>query len=170
MEERVGIGLGSNLADRSAALSLAVDALEMRLSDFRVSAVYESRPSGYPDQPDFLNACCIGRTHLSPRDLLFTLKELERTLGRSPGGPRNGPRTIDLDLLLYGERVIDQPDLTVPHPRLRERAFVLTPLAELAAEWEVPASGGAPATTVAELADSMDTEGIVRTNIQLHLA
>jgi len=167
MEERVGIGLGSNLADRSAALCLAVEALEMRLSDLRVSAVYESRPAGYPDQPDFLNACCVGWTELSPEDLLFTLKELERTLGRSPGGPRHGPRTIDLDLLLYGERVIDQPDLTVPLPRLRQRAFVLTPLAELAADWKVPASCGTPAATVADLANSIGTDGIVRTNIGL---
>lgn len=170
VEELVGIGLGSNMGDRAAALSQACRALATGLSDLRVSAVYESTPDGFADQPDFLNACCVGGTQLSPRELLIVLKELERRLGRTPGGPPNGPRSIDCDLLLYGGCVIGEPDLVVPHPRLRERAFVLIPLAELAPDWEVPSSGGVPAVTVADLANSTGTQGIVRTNIRLHLA
>ena len=168
--ERVAIGLGSNLADRSAALLHAFRSLTISLSDCRVSGVYESRAVGFTDQPDFLNACCVGRTHLTPRTLLSELQHLERSFGRSPGGPRYGPRTLDLDLLLYGDRVVEEPGLILPHPRLRERAFVLVPFAEIAGDWEVPASPGAKAATVNELARGVGEEGIVRTSIQLHPA
>jgi 2-amino-4-hydroxy-6-hydroxymethyldihydropteridine diphosphokinase len=122
------------------------------------------------DQPSFLNACCIGQTSLTARQLLQSLQQLELRAGREPGGRRYGPRPLDLDLLLYGECVIEESDLVVPHPRLRERAFVLVPLAELAADWIVPVSRGAAATTVGELARGVDEEGIVRTSIELHPA
>lgn len=169
-EERVGIGLGSNLADRVAVLLHAYRSLTLCLSDCRISGVYESAAVGFTDQPDFLNACCIGRTRLTPTKLLSKLQRLERSSGRSPGGPRYGPRTLDLDLLLYGALVVEQPGLIVPHPRLRERAFVLLPFAEIAGDWEVPASRGAKAASVEELARRVDKEGVVRTSIELHPA
>jgi len=166
--ERVAIGLGSNLDDRAATLLHALTGLSRVLSDTRVSGVYESRPVYFLEQPDFLNVCCVGWTQLTPRELLTELQRLERACGRTPGGPRYGPRTLDLDLLLYGGRVIDEPDLVVPHPRLGERAFVLAPLAELAADWEVPTSRHAEVTTVGELARRVGDEGVERTG--LHMA
>jgi len=165
--ELVGVGLGSNLGDRTASLNDAIQALTVCLSDIRLSAVYESRPVGVTDQPDFLNACGVGRTQLSPTELLLAFQSIERSAGRLRGGPPNGPRLLDIDLLLYGERVIDESHLIVPHPRLRDRAFVLVPLAELASDWLVPASAQGAAATVSELAGSVDRTGLVRTDIEL---
>lgn len=93
------------------------------------------------DQPTFLNACCVGRTELSARSLLNALRALERAAGRRTGGPRFGPRELDLDLLLYGERVIKEAGLRVPHPRMTERPFVLWPLAEIAGDWSHSETG-----------------------------
>lgn len=166
----VAVGLGSNTGDRAANLRLGVAGLAELHDGFRCSGVFETQPQHVADQPPFLNACCIGQTSLTARQLLNALQELELRAGRQPGGERYGPRPLDLDLLLYGERVIEKSDLVVPHPRLRERAFVLVPLAELAADWKVPVSRGAAATTVGELACGVDEEGIVRTGIELHPA
>ncbi|MGH2731339.1 MAG: 2-amino-4-hydroxy-6-hydroxymethyldihydropteridine diphosphokinase [Actinomycetota bacterium] len=131
------IGLGSNLGDRMRYLELALGALEARgLNVVAVSSVYETEPIG-PLQPDFLNAACRVETELSPEDLLGTLKSIEAALGRTPR-QRWGPREIDLDLLLYGDEVIDRPGLSVPHPELTHRPFVLTPLAEIAPGLELP--------------------------------
>ena len=132
-----------------------------------MSRVYESAAVGFMNQPSFLNACCVGRTRLTPRELLSELQKMERSYGRSAGRPRHGPRTLDLDVLLYGDHVIEEPGLLVPHPRLRERAFVLVPLAELAADWAVPASHRAAAATVGDLARVVDSTGLVRTTLQL---
>lgn len=165
--ELVGVGLGSNLGDRNAILHRACRALTACLSDLRVSAVYESRPVGVTDQPRFLNACGVGRTLLSPRELLAAFQHIERSAGRLAGGSPNGPRLLDIDLLLYGECVIDESHLIVPHPRLRDRAFVLVPLAELASDWLVPASAHRAAATVGELAGLVDHTGVVRTDIEL---
>jgi 2-amino-4-hydroxy-6-hydroxymethyldihydropteridine diphosphokinase len=106
-----------------------------------VSTFRETEPVGLLEQPDFLNAAAAVDTSLAPRELLDALLAVERELGRERTGPRFGPRTIDLDLLLYGDRVVDEPGLTVPHPRLHERRFALEPLAELDPTLEVPGRG-----------------------------
>jgi 2-amino-4-hydroxy-6-hydroxymethyldihydropteridine diphosphokinase len=100
-----------------------------------------TEPWGYAEQPRFLNGACVLETTLRPEALLAVLLDVERVLGRTRDGPRFGPRAIDLDLLLYGDRVIDEPGLHVPHPRLHERLFVLEPLAQLAPEAVVPGRG-----------------------------
>ena len=131
------VGLGANLGDREAAIRAAAAALPAT----RLSTIRETEPWGYADQPPFLNAVAEVETDLSPRALLERLLEIERSLGRRRGGPRWGPRTIDLDLLLFGAQTIDEPGLIVPHPRLAERAFVLEPLAELAPSLVVVGKG-----------------------------
>ena len=131
------VGLGSNLGDREATLLRAADAIDA----VRLSPVIETEPWGYTDQPRFLNAVAELETELSPRELLELLLDVERRLGRTREGRRYGPRTIDLDLLLYGDEVIDEPGLQVPHPRLEERRFVLEPLAELVPELKIPGNG-----------------------------
>jgi len=134
---RAYVGLGANLGDREAAIRAAAEQLGAR----RVSAIVETEPWGYTDQPRFLNAVAEVETSLEPRAFLERLLEIERSLGRTRDGPRWGPRTIDLDLLVYGDAVVNEPGLTVPHPRLHERAFVLEPLAELAPSLNVPGKG-----------------------------
>jgi 2-amino-4-hydroxy-6-hydroxymethyldihydropteridine diphosphokinase len=139
----VYIGLGSNLGEREATIRRALALLEAR-GDIEVEAVSplrETDPVGYEDQPRFLNGAAALRTELAPRSLLERLQEVERKLGRDRTGPRFGPRTIDLDLLLYGDERIDEPGLEIPHPRLAERRFVLEPLAELDESLEVPGQG-----------------------------
>ena len=107
-----------------------------------VSSLRETEPVGYRDQPSFLNGAVALETGLSPRELLERLLAIELRLGRVRGeGPRFGPRTIDLDLLLYGDETVDEPGLTVPHPRLAERRFALEPLAELDPSLEIPEAG-----------------------------
>lgn len=128
------VALGSNLGDREAQLKQAIETLRAQ-SGIRVAAVstlYETAPVGPPPQGPYLNAAVRLRTRLAPRVLLARLLEIERAAGRVRGGPRWSARRLDLDLLLHGSLVIDQPGLCVPHPRLHERAFVLEPLAELA--------------------------------------
>jgi len=153
---RAFIGLGSNLGDREATLGRAVDALralpgtEVR----RVSSFRDTEPVGLRDQPSFLNGAVELETDLSPRELLEALLAIERSLGRDRAGvPPGGPRTADLDLLLYGEARIAEPGLEVPHPRLHERRFVLEPLAELDPALDVPGAG-AVETLLAKLHSS----------------
>ena len=126
------IGLGSNLGERETLIRLALDDLERvpstRLE--RVSSLYDTEPVGEVDQPSFLNAVAQVDTELTPGQLLWNLQLIERRLGRTPGR-RWGPRTMDLDLLLFGDQVIDQPDLKVPHPEMTRRGFVLVPLLEI---------------------------------------
>jgi 2-amino-4-hydroxy-6-hydroxymethyldihydropteridine diphosphokinase len=124
---RAYVGLGANLGDREGAIRRAAGLLGAR----RLSTIRETEPWGLVDQPRFLNAVAEIDTSLAPRGLLDRLLEIERMLGRRRSGPRWGPRTIDLDLLLYGDETVVEPGLTVPHPRLAERLFVLEPLAEL---------------------------------------
>jgi 2-amino-4-hydroxy-6-hydroxymethyldihydropteridine diphosphokinase len=121
------VGLGSNLGDRASLIRQAAELIGAR----RLSTVVETEPWGIANQPRFLNAVAEVETDLSARSLLDHLLDVERRLGRERIGPRWGPRTIDLDLLLYGDETIDEPGLVVPHPRLHERRFVLEPLAEL---------------------------------------
>jgi 2-amino-4-hydroxy-6-hydroxymethyldihydropteridine diphosphokinase len=132
------IGLGSNLGEREANLRAALERLS-ELGPLRVSSVRETDPVGVADQPKFLNAGAELETDLSPQELLARLLEIERELGRERSSEtRWGPRTLDLDLLLYGQETIDAPGLTVPHPRLAERRFALEPLHELAPDLVLP--------------------------------
>jgi 2-amino-4-hydroxy-6-hydroxymethyldihydropteridine diphosphokinase len=131
------VGLGSNLGDRE---QLIRDAAAL-IGATRLSTIIETDPWGYEEQPRFLNAVAEVETDLEPLAFLAHLLDIERRLGRERIGPQWGPRTIDLDLLLFGDRVLDEPGLVVPHPRLRERRFVLEPLAELAPDLEIPGNG-----------------------------
>jgi 2-amino-4-hydroxy-6-hydroxymethyldihydropteridine diphosphokinase len=139
----VYIGLGSNLGDRSATIRAALDRLDgdADIELLAVSSLRETDPVGFEDQPRFLNGAAALRTELAPRELLHRMLEVERRLGRVRQGARYGPRTIDLDLLLYGDAVVDEPGLEIPHPRLAERVFVLEPLVELDPHLEVPGRG-----------------------------
>ena len=165
--EHFAVGLGSNLGDRLANLHLGLRAVAAHASDLTVSAVYETEPVLFEAQGPFLNACCVGVTRLTPRQLLSDLQDAERRAGRRSGGPRYGPRELDLDLLLYGEETVESEHLVVPHPRLWERAFVLAPLAEIAPEWVVPAAADQPSATVVELAEAVGRIGIARTELKL---
>jgi 2-amino-4-hydroxy-6-hydroxymethyldihydropteridine diphosphokinase len=137
------IGLGSNLGDREAYLRRALDQLgaDPALEVVAVSSLRETDPVGFVDQPRFLNGAAAVENDLSARELLERLLAVEQLLGRRREGPRFGPRTIDLDLLLHGDEVVDEPGLTVPHPRLAERRFVLEPLYELDPGLVVPGRG-----------------------------
>lgn len=132
------IGLGTNLGDRELNLRRALERLE-ELGPVRASSFRETDPVGVTDQPKFLNAAAELETDLPPRELLERLLEIERGLGRDRAMERRwGPRLIDLDLLLFGEEAIDEPGLTVPHPRLADRRFVLEPLCELNKDLALP--------------------------------
>jgi 2-amino-4-hydroxy-6-hydroxymethyldihydropteridine diphosphokinase len=152
----VYLSLGANLGDRLANLRLALTRLQTLARLEEVSSLYETQPQGVSDQPLFLNALCRVSTGLEPQALLRFLKNVERETGRQPGGERWGPRPIDLDILLYDDRVLDAPELTVPHPRLAERAFVLVPLCELAPELRHPLLG----KTMKELLASVGKKGV----------
>ena len=140
---RAYVGLGANLGDRAATLTRAIDLLAEcpEIDVVGVSSFRETDPVGYLDQPRFLNAAVAVETSLAPAALLATLLEVERELGRVREGPRYGPRTVDLDLLLMDDLVLDEPGLELPHPRLHERVFALDPLAELDPELVVPGRG-----------------------------
>lgn len=140
---RAHVGLGANLGEREETLRRALELLAATdgVEVAAVSSFRETDPVGYLDQPRFLNAAAELETSLSPRELLEALLAVERELGRTRGGARFGPRTVDLDLLLYGDAQLDEPGLTLPHPRLHERRFALEPLAELDPELVVPGRG-----------------------------
>ena len=152
------IALGSNLDDPAAHVARGVDDLGSMPGTAvkRVSSLYCSAPVGFRDQPDFINAVAQVATRLGPRPLLDALLEIERRHGRARGTP-NGPRTLDLDLVLYGDRVLHEPGLTVPHPRMHERAFVVVPLAEIAPRRIVPGRG-----TVTRLLAQIDAASVTR--------
>jgi len=136
----VYLGLGSNLGPRQDNLDKALDLLSQRLSIGQVSPVYDTAPVGNIDQPRFLNMVCQVYTKLTPTALLALAKGIESKMGRVHGKP-NAPRPIDIDILFYGDQVIDIPELVIPHPRLAERAFVLVPLADIAPGLVHPVSG-----------------------------
>ena len=148
------IGLGANLGDRVAGITLAIERIgQLESTELgTVSSMIETAPVGVEDQPQFLNACCLVRTGLLARRLLSELHRIERELGRDrPSERRWGPRLIDLDLLLFDDLILDEPGLTIPHPRMHERRFVLDPLAEIAAGWVQPVL----ARTILELRDRL---------------
>jgi 2-amino-4-hydroxy-6-hydroxymethyldihydropteridine diphosphokinase len=138
---RVAIALGSNLGDREAHLAFGRSALPGFMTHLRQSSWYDTAPVGVsPDQPHYLNGVVVGQTTLGARELLARLLEIEAAAGRTRPSPL-APRTLDLDLILYGDKKIEEPGLTVPHPRFRERLFVLEPLAEVAPDWIDPVTG-----------------------------
>jgi 2-amino-4-hydroxy-6-hydroxymethyldihydropteridine diphosphokinase len=145
---RAFVGLGSNLGERETTLRAAIGRLRTlpEVEVRAVSSLRDTEPVGYVDQPRFLNGAVELETALSARSLLGVLLELERAFGRDrTAAPPQGPRTLDLDLLLYGDATIDEPLLRVPHPHLHERRFVLEPLAELDPDLEIPGQGSVQA-------------------------
>ena len=143
----IAVALGSNLGDRRAHLEFAVSRLREFVQHLRISSFIDTAPVDVPDeQPRYLNGVAVGETSLAPEDMLARLLAIERERGRERPSVR-AARTLDLDLILFGDAVITEPDLVVPHPRFRERRFVLAPLAEIAGEWRDPVSG----LTVSEL-------------------
>ena len=151
---RVYIALGANLGDRMANLEAAIAALAPAATVLERSPVYETDPKYVTDQPRFLNMALAAETNLDAPALLALLKSIEKRLGRRPG-ERYGPRPIDLDIIFHGDEIVDLPDLTVPHPRLAERAFVLRPLADLAPARIHPVTGN----SVAKMLDDLDDDG-----------
>lgn len=133
----VWLGLGSNLGDKAGYLRAALERIGEFAEVRRVSSFYETEPVGYADQDRFLNAAAEVRTALGPREFLLRLQEIEHALGRERR-MKNGPRTIDLDILLWDDLVMDEPGLEVPHPRMSERRFVLEPLSEIAPDVRHP--------------------------------
>jgi 2-amino-4-hydroxy-6-hydroxymethyldihydropteridine diphosphokinase len=140
--EQAAIGLGSNLGDPVAQLQAALERLQAHnvIALLATSGLYRSAPQGDAEQPDYVNACALIETALDPHALLAALQAIERELGKVKRGHWQA-REIDLDLLLYGHAVIQSDDLTVPHPWLHKRDFVLVPLAEIAPDWMVPGLG-----------------------------
>ena len=151
------IGLGSNLDNPERQLDMALQSLD-DIPDTRLvknSSFYRSAPLGPSDQPHFINAVALLESSLTAGQLLVRLQSIENRQGRVRNGQRWGPRTLDLDLLLHGSQVIEEPELTVPHPGIRYRNFVLAPLLELAPELEIPGLG-----RVDEMLDSVGRSGI----------
>ena len=157
------LGLGTNLGDRKDNLQQALKELAAlpTLEIRRVSSIYETAPVGVTDQPDFLNMVVSVQTTLSPRDLLNSLLEIENKMGRTRT-VRWGPRVIDLDLLLYGTAHVEMPGLTVPHPRLQERSFVLVPLAEIAPELVLPGGEESVKNLLEKLGEKLGDSGNIR--------
>lgn len=153
----VFLALGTNLGDRLANLRAALDALPPDVRLISRSHVYETPAWGYEDQPAFLNMAVKSETGLSPAALLARLKQLETDLGRKPSF-RWGPRLIDIDILVYGDLVLNSPGLIIPHPRLQERGFVLVPLADVARDWRHPVLD----KTVGQLLAEVNASGVKR--------
>ena len=153
----VYLGLGSNMGDRQENLDRALEFLSQRLRMGKISSIYDTEPLGDTDQPRFLNLVCQAYTRLEPMALLALVKGIENKLGRT--GKSGAPRTIDIDILLYGEQVLETPELVIPHPKMLERAFVLVPLDEIAPDLVHPASG----KTIKELLKSVtEKQGVLK--------
>lgn len=160
----VYLGLGSNVGDSEALLRSALDALNgPDLKLLRVSSVYETEPIGLRDQRWFLNLAAEFETNLFPKQLLHRIHKVEKDLGRRRTALRNGPRTIDIDILLYGSFVVQTDELAIPHPRYRERRFALAPLAELNPQLRDPVTH----RTVAEMLANLKGQTIRKSQILL---
>lgn len=151
------LGLGSNMGDRQGNLERAIDLLSQRLKVTSVSSIYDTEPVGDINQPRFLNLVCQVNTRLAPEALLALAKGIESKLGRT--GKSGAPRPIDIDILFYGDQVMNMPGLAIPHPRLAERAFVLVPLAEIAPDFSHPVSGKKVSELLTEVTE---TQGVLR--------
>jgi 2-amino-4-hydroxy-6-hydroxymethyldihydropteridine diphosphokinase len=154
---KCAIALGSNLGDSKQILNQALERLS-QISGIELishSSWYETVPVG-PPQPNYVNGCAILETELLPEDLLQILLKIEQQFGRIRQ-ERWGPRILDLDILLYGDLILEMPNLTIPHPRMNERAFVLVPLAEIASDWIEPVSR----QTILQLSQAIDCSGII---------
>lgn len=148
---KVALALGGNLGDRLAVLTEAVKTLEAEfLDDMKCSSIYETPPWGITEQPDFLNLVVTGLAEWKPPAILNFVKTLERELGRVPA-QKNGPRLVDIDLIAYGESTWESPEVTVPHPRMHERDFVLVPLVEIWPDWKHPSLGKSARELLASL-------------------
>lgn len=159
--------MGANLASSAGAPEATLGAAAVRLQELgRVvgrSSLYSTAPVGFADQPRFVNAVVELETELGPRELLERLLAIEQEFGRErAAGVANGPRTLDLDILLYGDRSISEPGLEIPHPRLAERAFVLVPLHEIAAHLVVPGLARTVQQLLISLRENMDSDAVVR--------
>ena len=155
--ERVFLGLGSNLGDRAGAIKEACATLAGLLDELEQASFYETRPRDLADQPLFLNTVVSGVTSLEPEDLLSALHDVENELGRNRANEiTKGPRTLDIDILLFGGRIIESDRLVVPHPRMLERKFVLVPLVELSPELRHPATG----TLFQDYLERLESQGI----------
>ncbi len=151
------LSLGSNLNDRYANLRRALDELQRHVRITAVSPVFATPPWGDTDQPPFLNICAAAQTDLSPQELLHRFKCIEKEMGREPSR-RWGPRLIDIDILFYDKLILKEENLTIPHPRLAERAFVLAPLAVLIPDFRHPETG----QSVQEMVEKVDLSGVER--------
>lgn len=151
------LALGSNLGDRQSNLEAVRSALPPEVLVRECSSIYETKPWGYLEQPDFLNQILLAETKLSGNELLVFLKDLEKNIGREPNF-RFGPRVVDIDIIFYGEQIIQEPGLVVPHPRFSQRAFVLVPLAEISPDLIVPGTD----RKISDLLNGVDTSGVHR--------
>jgi 2-amino-4-hydroxy-6-hydroxymethyldihydropteridine diphosphokinase len=155
MTHQIYLSLGSNLGDRLSNLQKAISLFPPQVSTIQQSSVYETEPWGYTDQPAFLNQIIQAETDLEPSDLLTFLKSIESSIGRLETF-RFGPRLIDLDILFYDDLVIETPQLTIPHPHIPERAFILVPLAEIAPDLRHPVQN----KTILQLKTGVDTSSV----------
>ena len=187
--KKVYLGLGSNLGDREANLRYAVELLGKTICLEKTSSLYDTEPWGYRDQPGFLNCVCEGRTTFVPQALLEVVKDVERMVGRGPSlstgsgqgfnnssdsaqdrSIRWGPRVMDVDILFYGQQVVHEPGLEIPHPRLEERAFVLVPLAEIAESYRHPVLKLSVGELLRRLTGDQDTAGSLPDGVRLWTA
>lgn len=153
------LGLGANIGDRRQTIRAALDGIGRLGGIDAVSALYETAPMYVTDQDPFINICAVVKTDAAPDALLHAVKDLERTLGRMPSR-RFGPRRIDIDIIMYGDLSVTQPDLQIPHPRMLERAFVLIPAVDVAGDWIHPVAGRTVRDLAADLGESPDVAWI----------
>ena len=157
MNENILLGLGTNLGERVSNLEQAVNLISRIIKILEISPVYQTEPWGYKDQPVFLNLVLLGETTIQPHLLLKEIKHIELTMGREPTF-HYGPRMIDIDILFYGDLIVDLKNLIIPHPHLHQRAFVLIPLADIVPDFIHPVKG----LTVAEMLKQVEQNGVTR--------